>query len=91
MHDPRPPSAARARADKRTRRRLARRLAQREYRRRFDAGLIAVAVEIDGTDGDVVTMLLNTGWLKPVKKGESHDRAEIAKALSAMIAEAAKR
>jgi hypothetical protein len=78
MHD-RPPAADRKRA-KRERRRLA----QREYRRRFDAGKFTVAVEIDG---NVVEMLRSTGWLD----GECHDRKKIAKALSAMVAEAAKR
>ncbi|MET4034942.1 MULTISPECIES: hypothetical protein [unclassified Bradyrhizobium] len=83
----RPPARRRTRADQRERRRLA----QQRYRQRFDAGLITVAVEIDGTDGDVVEMLVASHWLEPVKQGETHDRAEIGKALSAMVAEAAKR
>lgn len=79
----RPPAASRKRA---TRER--RRLAQIEYRRRFDAGLIVVGVEIDGDDGDVVEMLLATDWLKAV---ERKDRKKIGAAISAMLADAAKR
>lgn len=83
LHRP-PVRRRRQRNDTRTRRRLA----QREYRRRFDAGLITVAVEIDGLDGDVVAMLTATGWLK---QAERDDRKKIATAIGKMIAEAAKR
>jgi hypothetical protein len=80
----RPPSAAdRKRNDKRQRRRLA----QREYRRRFDDGRIVVAVEIDGIDGADVDMLIANDWLD---RG-CDDRKKIAKAIAAMLAEAAKR
>jgi hypothetical protein len=81
MHDPRSPPTADHRAAKRERRRLA----QRRYRARFDAGRFTVAVEIDGA---VVEMLLATGWLID---GERDDRKKIGMALSAMVAEAAKR
>jgi hypothetical protein len=94
----RPPAvAARPRAATRARRRLA----QREYRRRFDSGRMVVAVEVGGA---VVEMLVATGWLiegsnPDAKKndirvrqyGTSDDRKKIAKAIAAMLAEAAKR
>ncbi|UGX93378.1 hypothetical protein G6321_00048585 [Bradyrhizobium barranii subsp. barranii] len=80
LHRP-PPSRRRTRADQRERRRLA----QREYRRRFDEGKWIEPVEIDD---DVVELLAATGWLK---QAEREDHKKIAKALSAMVADAAKR
>jgi hypothetical protein len=77
------PPAVRKRKRETTRER--RRLAQREYRRRLDAGRITVAVEIDAA---VVEMLVASRWLPD---GDSADRKQIGKALSAMVAEAAKR
>jgi hypothetical protein len=78
----RPPnSRRRQRHEKRERRRLA----QIQYRRRIDAGRITVTVEIDG---DVIEMLVASRWLID---GECHDRKKIGMALSAMVAEAAKR
>ncbi|MGY4602633.1 hypothetical protein ACVW16_001045 [Bradyrhizobium sp. USDA 4474] len=76
----RPPAAARPRIDKRERRRLA----QREYRRRLDAGRMAVSVEISA---DVIEMLIASRWLLD---SESSDRSKIGLALGAMVAEAAK-
>ena len=81
----RPPSRRRLRQDPRERRRELRRVAQREYRRRLDAGRITVTVEIDG---GVIEMLIANHWLH---EDESGDRRKIALALSAMVAEAAKR
>ena len=80
MHD-RAPVRRRPRNEKRERRRLA----QREYRRRLDAGRMTVSVEIDG---DVITMLISSHWLLD---GECTDRKKIARAIGAMLAEAAKR
>lgn len=104
MHDPRPPSRARKRRRKvyddrkpddeqvyhdgkpdDDRKREKRRLAQQRYRRRFDDGRFTVTVEIDGA---VVEMLIASRWLGP---GECDDREKIAKALAAMVAEAARR
>jgi hypothetical protein len=76
----RAPSRRRQRNEKRERRRLA----QREYRRRLDEGRMSVMIEIDG---DVVEMLIASHWLDD----GCDDRKKIAKALSAMVAEAAKR
>jgi hypothetical protein len=78
MHT-RPPASDRKRA-KRERRRLA----QREYRRRLDEGKLLVEFEIDA---DVIDMLVSNNWLD----GKCEDRKKIGKALSAMVAEAAKR
>jgi hypothetical protein len=77
----RPPARRRPRQDQRERRRLA----QREYRRRFDAGKWIEPVEIDA---DVIEMLIATGWLKQTER-EDHKRIGVA--ISAMMAEAAKR
>jgi hypothetical protein len=60
----RPPSRPPSSRQKRQRRRERRRLVQQEYRRRYDAGLIVIDVEIDGDDGDVVKLLIATNWLK---------------------------
>ena len=76
----RPPARRRQRVNTRERRRLA----QREYRRRFDDGLIVVAVEIGPA---VVEMLVVSRWLDD---GET-DRKKIAQALGAMLADAARR
>jgi hypothetical protein len=76
----RPPAADRRRAQ-----RQRRRLAQREYRRRLDAGRFKVSPEIDG---DVVELLIVSKWLPA---SDRDDRKKIAKALSAMLSEAAKR
>ena len=69
-----------------------RRLAQRAYRRRFDAGHMAVSVEIGG---EVIEMLVASHWLDHgeinMDNLSTEDRKKIAKAIGAMLAEAAKR
>jgi hypothetical protein len=86
MHD-RPPARDRKRAL-----RERRRLAQREYRRRFDDGRFTVTVEIGGA---VVEMLIASRWLDHgdinVDDLSTNDRKKIAKAIGAMLSEAAKR
>ena len=60
-------------------------LRRSRIRRRFVAGEFTVVVEIGD---DVTEMLIATRWLKG---GESDDRKKIARAIAAMLAEAAKR
>ena len=81
MHDRSPPAADRKRLDQRQRRRLA----QQAYRRRVDDGKWIEPVEIDA---DIVEMLTATGWLKQIERDE---HKKIQTAISAMLAEAAKR
>jgi hypothetical protein len=57
----------------------------KRFRRRRKAGIAVATVEFDSS---VVDFLVKTRWLAP---DESHDRDSIGKALSRMLADAARR
>ena len=57
----------------------------RRYRQRQRDGVMTVMIEIDGA---VVDMLARLRWLE---RRDVHERAEIARAIAAMIADAARR
>lgn len=56
----------------------------RRYRRRQGDGQMAVTVEVGA---ELVDLMVRTGWLEP---RDCHERDEIARALTAMVADAAK-
>lgn len=57
----------------------------RRHRARVKAGIAVAPVEFDAT---VVNFLVRLAWLPP---GETHDRASIGRAISAMVSDAAQR